>query len=221
LLEEECIRMNRRFMTFHQKKRPYIILKWAQTEDGFIDRARGEAEFGQPTWITNDLSRIAVHKMRSDEAAILVGTKTALKDNPSLTVREWSGNHPLRMALDRKGILPETCALLDQSTETLVFTEAEMESKPNLEYVRIHFNFGMLKAINALLWERGIQSLLVEGGKSLLESYMREGLWDEVRVYIGNTRFGSGIKAPETDWVLDREEPLDDSLMRIYYRFDD
>jgi len=136
-------------------------------------------------------------------------------------VREWSGNHPLRMVLDRKGILPETCALLDQSTETIVFTEAEMESKPNLEYVRICFNSGMLEEINAILWERGIQSLLVEGGKSLLESYMIAGLWDEARVYIGNARFGSGIKAPETDWILDREEPLDDSLMRIYYKSDD
>ncbi len=218
MLEEECIRMNRRFMTFHQKKRPYIILKWAQTEDGFIDRSREEAEFGQPTWITNDLSRIAVHKMRSDESAILVGTKTALKDNPSLTVREWSGNHPLRMVLDRRGILPETCAMLDQSTETIVFTETVMESRPNLEYIRISFNHGILYEINAFLSGRGIQSLLVEGGKSLLESYMREGLWDEARVYIGSARFGSGIKAPETDWILDREEPLDDSLMRIYYR---
>lgn len=218
VLEEECNRMNRRFLTFHQKRRPYIILKWAQTEDGFIDRSRDEAEFGQPTWITNDLSRIAVHKMRSDEAAILVGTKTALKDNPSLTVREWSGNHPLRMVLDRRGILPETCALLDQSIETLVFTETEKASKPNLEYIRINFDQKMLGEINDILVRRGIQSLLVEGGKSLLESYLREGLWDEARIYIGNKRFGSGVKAPETDWILDREEKLDDSLMRIYYR---
>ncbi len=220
VLEDECLRMNRRFMMVHRKGRPYIILKWAQTEDGFIDRERSEDEFGQPTWITNDLSRIAVHKMRSDEAAILVGTKTALKDNPSLTVREWSGNHPLRMVLDRRGILPVSCALLDQSTETLVFTETEMESKPNLEYVRISFGPGMLNEINVILSQRGIQSLLVEGGKSLLESYMREDLWDETRVYIGNARFGSGIKAPETAWILDREEPLDDSLMRIYYKSD-
>lgn len=218
LLEEECNRMNRRFLTVHQKKRPYIILKWAQTEDGFIDRSRDEEEFGQPTWITNDLSRIAVHKMRSDEAAILIGTKTALKDNPSLTVREWSGNHPLRMVLDRRGILNENSALLDQSTETLVFTEKEMVSKPNLEYLRIHFNKDMLKEINTILVGRGIQSLLVEGGKALLESYLREGLWDEARIHIGNKRFGSGIKAPETDWILDREESLDDSRMRIYYR---
>ncbi len=218
VLEEECLRMNRRFMTYHLKKRPYIILKWAQTEDGYVDRAREAAEYGQPTWITNDLSRMAVHKMRSDEAAILVGTKTALKDNPSLTVREWCGNHPLRMVLDRRGILPESTRLLDQSTETLVFTETDMESKSNLEYVRIHFDGNMLYGINSMLHVRGIQSLLVEGGKSLLESYMREGLWDEARVYIGNARFGSGIKAPETDWILDREEALDDSLMRIYYR---
>ncbi len=218
VLEDECIRMNRRFMTFHQKGRPYIILKWAQTEDGFIDRSREETEFGQPTWITNDLSRIAVHKMRSDEAAILVGTKTAMKDNPSLTVRDWGGSHPLRMVLDRRGILHETCYLLDQSTETLVFTEMEIESKHNLEYVKIDFNADMLVEINSLLHQRGIQSLLIEGGKSLLESYMREDLWDEARVYIGNARFGSGIKAPETDWVLDREETLDDSLLRIYYR---
>lgn len=218
ILKEECDRMNRRFLTVNEKKRPYIILKWAQTEDGFIDRLRDEEEFGQPTWITNDLSRIAVHKMRSDEAAILVGTNTALKDNPSLTVRYWNGNHPLRMVLDRRGILPESCALLDQSTETLVFTEIEKPSKPNLEYVRIDFGPRMLEEINAILSGRGIQSLLVEGGKALLESYMREGLWDEARVYIGNKRFGSGIKAPETDWILDREEPLDDSLMRIYYQ---
>ncbi len=218
LLEEECNRMNRRFLTVHQKKRPYIILKWAQTEDGFIDCLRDEEEFGQPTWITNDLSRIAVHKMRSDEAAILVGTKTALKDNPSLTVRDWSGNHPLRLVLDRRAILPESSALLDQSTETLVFTEKEMSSKPNLEYIRINFTRDMLNEINTILVGRGIQSLLVEGGKSLLESYLRDGIWDEARIYIGNKRFGSGIKAPETDWILDREEALDDSLMRIYYR---
>ncbi|HEY6913623.1 MAG TPA: dihydrofolate reductase family protein, partial [Paludibacter sp.] len=105
-----------------------------------------------------------------------------------------------------------------QSTETLVFTEAEMESKPNLEYVRIEFGPRILEDINKILWERGIQSLLVEGGKSLLESYMHEKLWDEARVYIGNARFGEGVKAPATAWILDREEALDDSLMRIYYR---
>lgn len=218
LMEEECNRMNRRFLTFHKRRRPYIILKWAQTEDGFIDKARLEEEFGQPTWITNDLSRIAVHKMRTDEAAILVGTKTALKDNPSLTVRDWSGNHPLRIVLDRNGILDSSRALLDQAAATLVFTEMEVESKPNLEYCRIDFGPDMLKEINTILFNRGIQSLLIEGGKSLLESYMHMGLWDEARIYIGNARFGSGIKAPETDWILDREEPLDDSLMRIYYR---
>lgn len=221
MLEDECIRMNRRFMTFHKEHRPYIILKWAQTEDGYIDKARNMEEFGQPTWITNDLSRMAVHKMRTDEAAIMVGTKTALKDNPSLTVREWSGGHPLRIVLDRAGKLASGCALMDQSAETIVFSEIARESKPNLEFIPLKFGPGMLGEINDFLFRRGIQSLLIEGGKSLLESYMQENLWDEARVYIGNKRFGSGVKAPETSWILDREEPLDDSLMRIYYRKSD
>lgn len=221
MLEDECIRMNRRFMTFHKEHRPYIILKWAQTEDGYIDKERNKEEFGQPTWITNDLSRMAVHKMRTDEAAIMVGTKTALKDNPSLTVREWSGGHPLRIVLDRAGKLASGCALMDQSAETIVFSEIARESKPNLEFIPLKFGPGMLGEINDFLFRRGIQSLLIEGGKSLLESYMQENLWDEARVYIGNKRFGSGVKAPETSWILDREEPLDDSLMRIYYRKSD
>lgn len=218
MLEEECNRMNRRFFTFLRERRPYIILKWARTEDGFIDRPRDEVEFGQPTWITNDLSRMAVHKMRSDEAAILVGTRTALMDNPSLTVRNWSGHHPLRLVPDRLGILPESASLLDQSTPTLVFTEKERESKPNLEFVTLRFDERILERINEVLFSRGIQSLLVEGGKALLESYLSQDLWDEARVYIGNKRFGSGIKAPAIDHEAAREERLDDSLMRIYYR---
>ena len=100
MLENECRELNRRFFTFHEKKRPYIILKWAQTADGFIDRERVENE-EKPTWITNELARRLVHKQRSEEAAILIGTNTAQKDNPSLTVREWKGNQPYRMALDR------------------------------------------------------------------------------------------------------------------------
>jgi diaminohydroxyphosphoribosylaminopyrimidine deaminase/5-amino-6-(5-phosphoribosylamino)uracil reductase len=217
-LEEKCNRMNRRFLTFHQKKRPYIIIKWAQTEDGFIDRLRDPSEYGHPTQISNDLEKIAVHKMRSDEVAILVGTQTALKDNPALTVREWSGKNPLRIVLDRNGLLPESYSLFDQSTRTFVFTEVERPSKSNLEFIRIDFDEGMLEKINAILWQRGIQSLLVEGGKSMLESYLQQGLWDEARVYIGSKRFGSGVRAPEINWIPNQEEPLDDGLMRIYYR---
>ncbi|MCE1198605.1 MAG: bifunctional diaminohydroxyphosphoribosylaminopyrimidine deaminase/5-amino-6-(5-phosphoribosylamino)uracil reductase RibD [Marinilabiliales bacterium] len=220
LLEKECAWMNRRFFTFHQKRRPYIILKWARTEDGFIDKARSEQNFGQPSWITNDLSRIAVHKMRSDEAAILVGTNTALKDNPSLTVRDWAGHHPLRLVLDRTGRLPDTLALFDGSTETIIFTEREFASQPNREYVRMPFDETLLDSLLAFLYERGIQSLLVEGGRKLLDSFIQRNLWDEARVYIGNTRFGEGIKAPELRWQHEREESLDDSLMRIYYKND-
>jgi diaminohydroxyphosphoribosylaminopyrimidine deaminase/5-amino-6-(5-phosphoribosylamino)uracil reductase len=217
-MEDICEQMNRRFTTFHRRRRPYIILKWAQTEDGFLDQDRTEADYGQPTWITNELSRMAVHKMRSDEAAILVGTNTAQKDNPSLTVRSWNGNHPLRMVLDRQGRLSPSLALFDRSTPTIVFTGEEQESVTDLEYVKVDFDADILSKMNDILHKRGIQSLLVEGGKSLLESYIKNELWDEARVFIGNTRFGSGVKAPVTSWFLDKEEYLDDSLFRIYYR---
>ena len=106
LLEAECLWLNRRFFTFHQKKRPYLILKWAQTMDGFLDIDRSKPSFGQPTWISNELSRRQVHRQRTEEAAILVGTNTAFKDNPSLTVREWDGQQPVRLVIDRKNRLP-------------------------------------------------------------------------------------------------------------------
>ncbi len=216
-LGEDCNFMNRRFLTFHQKSRPYIIFKWAQTEDGFIDRLRDPSEYGHPTLISNNLARIAVHKMRSEEAAIMVGTQTALKDNPALTVREWGGKNPLRIVLDRRGILPENYSIFDQSTDTVVFTEIEKQSKPKLEFIRIDFGEGMLEKINTILWQKGIQSLLIEGGNSLLGSYLREGLWDEARVYTGTTKFGVGIRAPEMTQVPFQTEQLDDGVMRIYY----
>lgn len=215
-LKEECLALNRRFFTFHQKKRPYIILKWAETEDGFIDIERTAENFGQPTWITNDLSRIAVHKMRCDEAAIMVGTNTAEKDNPSLTVREWHGAHPLRIVMDRQLRLPRSLALFDQSTPTLVFTALEAESLPNLEYVRINFDGTEIVQILDQLYQRNIVSLIVEGGKTLLESFITKSLWDEARVFTGNKRFLQGIAAPIIDRAVLKQEELDDSSVWVY-----
>jgi diaminohydroxyphosphoribosylaminopyrimidine deaminase/5-amino-6-(5-phosphoribosylamino)uracil reductase len=134
ILEEECLELNKRFFTFHLKKRPYIILKWAQTEDSFIDIDRTVEYFGQPTWITNEISRIAVHKLRAEESAILVDTNTAQKDNPSLTVRVWSGNHPLRIVVDRQLRLSKDLELFSRKTPTLVYTSIKKESEENLEY---------------------------------------------------------------------------------------
>jgi diaminohydroxyphosphoribosylaminopyrimidine deaminase/5-amino-6-(5-phosphoribosylamino)uracil reductase len=197
LLEDECQELNRRFFTFHQKRRPYIILKWAQTLDGFLDIDRTVEYFGQPTWITNDISRIAVHRNRSEEDAILVGTNTVLKDNPSLTVRMWAGNNPLRVVLDRSLRLPDDIELFDQRTPTLVYTSREKKSGYNLEFRRISFEEQSLKQVLGDLYTRNIQSLIVEGGAEILHSFIAENLWDEALLFIGPKFFYKGVKAPQ------------------------
>lgn len=216
-LEDKCTELNRRFFTFHQKKRPYIILKWAQTADGFIDTDRSLEQYGKPTWITNDLSRISVHKMRADESAILVGTNTAKKDNPSLTLREWKGRSPLRLLIDKDLKLSAELALFDQSVPTIVYTSKEVFPKNNLEFQRILFNGNELEQILSDLHERGVLSLIVEGGQMLLNSFINKKLWDEARVFIGKCNFNRGVKAPGFDALIAKSEELDDSWMFVFY----
>ena len=218
LHEDKCIELNRRFFTFHQKKRPFIILKWAQTTDGFIDIDRSHERYGQPTWITNELSRIAVHKMRTDESAILVGTNTARKDNPSLTVREWSGKSPLRLVIDREMKLSAELALFDQRVPTIVYTSKEILDSPNLEFRKISFNGDEVGQIVSDLHQRGILSLIVEGGQALLNSFVSSGIWDEARVFVGKNIFHTGIKAPQFEGTLTKSEELDDSWMFLFRR---
>jgi diaminohydroxyphosphoribosylaminopyrimidine deaminase / 5-amino-6-(5-phosphoribosylamino)uracil reductase len=218
VLEDKCLELNRRFFIFHQKKRPFILLKWAQTADGFIDIDRSQENFGQPTWITNDLSRIAVHKMRTDESAILVGTNTARKDNPSLTVREWSGRSPLRLVIDRLGNLERSLALFDQSVPTVVYTTLEVPSLTNLEFKRIDFDGTELQQILADLHRRGILSLIVEGGQKLINSFVKDEIWDEARVFVGKNVFLEGVRAPKFDGELIKSEELDDSWMFLFRR---
>lgn len=217
-LEEKCIELNRRFFTFHQKKRPYIILKWAQTVDGFIDVDRSHGLYGKPTWITNDLSRIAVHKMRADESAILVGTNTAQKDNPSLTVRDWSGTPPLRLVIDKELRLSKELAVFDQSIATVVYTSKEVTGKNHIEFKRIDFDGSELDQILADLYERAVLSLIVEGGQLLLNSFIQQKLWDEARVFVGKRAFQKGVRAPVIDAPEVKSEELDDSWMFVYNR---
>jgi len=214
-LEGKCLDLNRRFFTFHQKKRPYVILKWAQTADGFIDIDRSQDLYGQPTWITNDLSKIAVHKMRSDEAAIMVGTNTAQKDNPSLTVRDWHGASPLRILIDRELRLSDQLCLFDQQIPTIVYTSKEVPGRPNIEYKQVYFDGTELQQILADLYERSIVSLIVEGGQKLLNSFIYNGLWDEARVFTGKRSFYKGVKAPIFDALTVKSEELDDSWLFV------
>ena len=217
-LEEKCIELNRRFFTFHQKKRPFIILKWAQTADGFIDIDRLQENYGQPTWITNDISRIAVHKMRTDESAILVGTNTARKDNPSLTVRDWSGKPPLRLVIDKEMKLPAGLSLFDGMVPTVVYTSHKVADKPNLEFRQIDFNGDEINQILADLHVRGILSLIVEGGQKMLNSFVSKDIWDEARMFTGKSIFHRGVKAPVFNGRLLKSEELDDSWMFLFRR---
>ena len=194
VLEEECKSLIRRFITFNTLHRPFITLKWAESADGFIDLCRTE---GNPVILSTPLTSMLVHKKRAEHSAILVGTRTAKLDNPSLNVRNWYGRSPIRLVIDRKQSLPPTLHLFDGSVLTLVFTEHFHDALPNVEYLPIDFQQDILPQIMQILYERGIQSLLVEGGSTLLQSFIDAGLWDEAYVEESPRSLISGVKAPE------------------------
>ena len=196
VLEEECDRLNIRFMTFHRKRRPYVVLKWAQTADGFIDAARDRNAIGRPVWITGWREQALVHKWRSEEQAVLVGANTALADNPLLNLRHWRGRQPLRATLDRRLRLPDSLHLFDQTLPTLVFTEKRLPDAKNLHYATIDFNEQLPQCILDELRRRNVISVLIEGGAQLLQTFIDAGLWDEARVFTGKAVFGDGLRAP-------------------------
>lgn len=193
VLEKECRELIRAFVTFNLKKRPYITLKWAQSADGFLDIRR---EDGNAVRLSTPLSTLAVHKMRAEQKAILVGRRTALLDNPSLTVREWYGQNPLRLVIDRQLTLPPHLHLFDGSTPTLVFTEKEKATTQNLTYVTLDFGQNILPQIMQVLYEQKIQTLLVEGGSQTLQTFLEQGLWDEAFIEHTRVTLHDGIPAP-------------------------
>lgn len=196
VLEAECDRLNIRFMTYHRKHRPYVVLKWAQTADGFIDMVRYRNIVGRPTWITGWYEQTQVHKWRSEEQAVMVGTNTALADNPMLNIRRWQGCQPLRVTIDRQLRLPASLHLFDGSLPTLVFTEKQHKETTNVTYVQVAFDKQLPQRILDELYRRKITSVLIEGGTQLLQTFIDAALWDEARVFTGSTLFGDGIKAP-------------------------
>ncbi len=219
LLEEKCRKINKRFFTYYEKKRPFIILKWAQTSDGFIDIDRTEPGFGEPTWITGEKALVRVHQLRADEDAIMVGTNTALKDNPALTVRHVKGKNPLRVVLDRQLRLTKNLNLFDNSVDTLVFNSLKTEVNSKTSFLKIDFNNNVIQQITDELYKRRIQSLIVEGGRELLESFLNSGTWDEAFVFVGNKMFKRGISAPTLPDQLIHYEKLDDDEFFVYKNY--
>lgn len=203
VLKNECKLHHKRFFIFHNKKRPYVILKWAETKDGFMAPLTKEKK--QPVWITNNYSRQLVHKWRTEEHSILVGTNTVIEDDPSLTARDWKGNNPIRIVLDKDSKLSDSYKVFSTVANTLKIT------KNNID-----FNRSLAEQILKFLFEQNIQSVIVEGGAKTIQTFIDENLWDEARIFKGNLEFTEGLKAPKLNGVLNSEYSLEDDVLNIY-----
>ena len=190
ILEKESIEINKRFFTFHQQKRPYIILKWAESADKKMGRD------GEKVLISNEYSNRLVHKWRSEEASILVGTNTALNDDPSLTTRLWTGNNPVRIVIDMNLRLPSSLKIFNRETKTIIFNKHKHEEAGNLNFYKIENENNIPQLLKAL-YELKIQSVIIEGGAQLLQSFIDAGLWDEARAICNEKLIiNNGINSP-------------------------
>ncbi|THU39900.1 bifunctional diaminohydroxyphosphoribosylaminopyrimidine deaminase/5-amino-6-(5-phosphoribosylamino)uracil reductase RibD [Niastella caeni] len=211
VLQQECRSLNKRFITFHKHHRPYIILKWAQTANGKMAGDPG----GERLLISNEFTNRLVHKWRSEEAAILVGTNTALFDDPALTNRLWNGPGPVRLVVDMNLRLPSSLQLFNKKVRTIVFNSLKHEEQENLLYYQVTHDVNPVHQILNALYQLKIQSVLVEGGAQLLQSFIDEGLWDEMRVITNNEQVvGHGLPAPRmlTGQLQQQETLFSDTL---------
>lgn len=207
--EDEYRMVNRRFFTFHEQSRPHIILKWAQTSDGFIARENFDSK-----WISNSKSRQLVHKWRSEEDAILVGKNTAIYDDPSLTVRDWTGNNPIRVLVDFNLAVPETHHLFDDQAETLIFNGHRNQIQGSHEWIKIPRD-SLEMSILKHLFEKKITSVIIEGGARTLKGFISQGLWDEARIFESSQTFGSGIDAPGISGNLIEQKDVEGDKLSI------
>jgi len=218
VLEDECRWLNRRFFTVNEKQRPYIILKWAQSSDGYIDTLRGSYQ-STPVWITGNPEKVLVHKWRSCEQSILVGAGTVRADDPKLNVREWTGNHPLSIVLSRSGAVSQNSALFGTNGVHIVFTMNMTSDLPGILKIKLEEEIPASEQIVKYLFSRGIQSLFIEGGAEVLNHFISEGYWDEARVFTGKNSFGEGIKAPELlKFRLKERKYYSNSLLEVFMR---
>ena len=195
VLETECRNINRRFFTFHEKMRPYVILKWAQSADGFIDLIRKPGDAAEPNWITGPVERVLVHRWRAEEDALLVGGETVRKDNPALNVRFWSGPDPVKVIVTKNARLPLDSKIFDNPENLLLFTSSAATGLPGKHIITSDAGIPAGEILHGL-YENGIQSVIIEGGSTVLNAFISTGLWDEARIFTGRKSFGAGVKAP-------------------------
>ena len=201
--------LNKRFFTFIEKQRPYIILKWAETADGFIARENYDSK-----WISNEYSRQLVHKWRTEEDAVLVGRKTATYDNPQLNVRDWTGRNPVRVVTDRYLKLPNTLHLFDKSQRTLCYNVLKHEEHTNFSLIRLEEN-DFLSHLIKDLHKQKIQSVIIEGGASTLQMFIDAGYWDEARVFVSPRTFEKGIAAPRIQGAISDPVKIDTDWLKV------
>ena len=215
VLEQDCINHHKRFFTFHQKKRPYIILKWAETIDGFIAPLTKSEK--KPVWITNKYSRQLVHKWRTEEQAILVGSNTVLQDNPSLNVRDWTGKNPIRVVLDSNLKLSKAHEVFNGEAKTIVITDKATSSyKSNIYEEVVYYQANLAHEICTILFEHQINSVIIEGGSKTLQLFIDTNLWDEARVFSGAASFKEGVKAPHFSGQLISEKNIATDILKMY-----
>ncbi len=219
VLEEESRWLNRRFIKYITTGKPYVILKWAESSDGFLDRIRVEGDENRPNWITNQTARMLVHKWRSEEAGIMAGVNTVLTDNPRLDVRDWSGTSPVRIIVDRHNRIGHRFNVKDGNLPTIVITNDTGENLPGIRYIEPGGNFSLSNILN-ILGKEGIISVMVEGGAMLLSSFLKEDLWDEARVFTGNAEFKAGVKAPAIRMSYTERILFRNNALKIYQRSD-
>ena len=199
VLEDECLALNKRFMTFHKKQRPYIILKWAESADGFLSPfVYGHDTAKEAVWLTNAYAKQLVHKWRSEEQAIMVGTHTALMDNPALTTRLWQGQNPVRILIDKDSKISLEAKIFSKDTKTLVFTKhlPKQNNLYNQAYFKLNFEQPILPQLLIELHHQNLQSLIVEGGAVTLQYFINQNLWDEARVFKSPKKLHNGTPIP-------------------------
>jgi len=217
VLEDECRAHHRRFFTVQEKKRPYIILKWAETKNGFVAPIKKDKQ--HPFWISNTYSQQLVHKLRAKEHAILVGTNTVLADNPKLNVRSWSGQNPIRIVIDSSLKLTKNLHVFDGKVSTIVILDSKnihKETRENVFFESINFDENIAQQICEVLHKHKIQSLIIEGGTRTLQTFIDENLWDEAFVFVGCSVFKKGVKAPVLKGGF-IEEKIQNDILKTYF----
>lgn len=200
VLKNEARKINKRFFTFHEQKRPYIILKWAQTTDGFIDPIRKQGTPIAPFWISGELEKTLVHKWRTEEQTILVGKNTAIIDNPELTARNFFGKNPTRILIDRNLSTTKDLIIFNNKSNTIIFNYLKEEKIDNLVFVKIDKKLNEFDQIFFYFYSHNLQSVIIEGGAKILQSFYDNNYWDEARIFIGNKFFNTGVRAPKIDY---------------------